>query len=75
MLLGELDKFVPMSPQRVTSISSSTEDIMLTLSGIPKETVTMTISVDSGYHAVKCVIGEGGTAVISVAKMNCVLSV
>ncbi len=71
LLLGELGKFVPMSPQRVTGITIDQEDVHIRLGGGVRERLTFTYIWDNKTYQATCVIGESGTALIKIAEGQC----
>ncbi|XP_050403537.2 uncharacterized protein LOC126819480 [Patella vulgata] len=73
VILGELSKWVPVSPQRVQEINQS-DDIIITITGKQSESVTFSFSVDGVIRSINCVLGSSGTAQIYVRAMSCVSS-
>lgn len=73
VILGELNKWVPMSPQRVRDISLIGDDIQLHLMGAVGEKVTMTFGdpVSKTWVHISCVIPEDGTTTMSYQKQMC----
>ncbi len=71
LLLGELDKWVPMSPQRVTGMTIDQGDIHIRISGGVRERPTFTYIWDNKTYQATCVIGESGTALIKIAEGQC----
>lgn len=70
-LLGELSKWVPMSPQRVVSIEIG-DDIYVTLVGAADEPVEFSFGVDfSQINTVPCNLGPSGTAVVAHKAKSC----
>lgn len=73
IVLGEVNKFVPMSPQRIFSFSLESDDIVIVLSGATGEQVQFSISyLPSKVTVIKCAIGDSGHATLSVANRKCV---
>lgn len=70
LLLGELTKLVPVSPQRVTSITVGA-DVTVHVRGAARERVTFTFSQASEVVSVDCVIGATGSAIISLNSRSC----
>lgn len=70
-LLGELDKFVPISPQRVSDISITTNDIKIELKGETGEKVTFTVWYNGTYNEYLCIIGKDSSATISLLRNVC----
>ena len=69
--MGELSKYVPMSPRRVSGIQVTSADITLLVEGAVGESVTMFYSVDGQVRSVTCVMGETLRARVSVAHGAC----
>ncbi|PVD22557.1 hypothetical protein C0Q70_18373 [Pomacea canaliculata] len=70
LLLGELTKLVPVSPQRVTSITVGA-DVTVHVRGAARERVTFTFLQASEVVSVDCVIGATGSAIISLNSRSC----
>ncbi|XP_067661072.1 uncharacterized protein [Haliotis asinina] len=70
LIQGELDKWVPMSPQRVTDINIA-DDITISLSGGVHETVSFWFNEDGKSSPVTCTLGAGGTASLSFTAGTC----
>jgi len=80
-IYGELDKWVPVSPQRINRIatihtkdSSGAEhaDVELHLRGGPKEQVVISVGRSDGpIVAISCVMSVDGAAKLSVARERC----
>ena len=72
VLYGELSKWVVMSPQRVTSIVLSSDDVLVRLAGsTARETVVFTFLLDSELHHVRCRTSGAGFVVVSVILHRC----
>ena len=71
MLYGELNKWVPMSPKRVTRITVASDDLVVTLTGGAMEIVTFTYAVGGQMYNTDCVMSAAGTATLSVANRRC----
>ncbi|KAI8505567.1 hypothetical protein Bbelb_167560 [Branchiostoma belcheri] len=72
MIIGETDKWVPMSPQRVKNILMYGNNVVLSLTGAPGETVTMAFTVGvKGLVEISCVLSEAGTATLNLNKETC----
>ncbi|CAH1277104.1 Hypp9481 [Branchiostoma lanceolatum] len=72
MIIGETDKWVPVSPQRVKNILMFDSNLELSLAGAPGETVTMSFMVGAkGLVEIKCVLNEAGTATLNLNKEAC----
>ena len=70
-ILGELSKLVPVSPQRVSQIQTSDDDVLITLTGPPGETVHFYVYYAGRNVRFTCVIRGDGAATISVAAEKC----
>ena len=71
-IFGELDKIVPMSPQRVRSLSVSDLDIQVTLTGTPGEQIDFYfLEGTQNWWKFHCIISKESTATISVAQGTC----
>ncbi|XP_046547851.1 uncharacterized protein LOC124257766 [Haliotis rubra] len=70
LIQGELDKWVPMSPQRVTGINIA-DDITISLTGAAHETVSFWFNVDGKSSPVTCTLGAGGLATLSFSAGTC----
>ncbi|KAK7102674.1 uncharacterized protein [Littorina saxatilis] len=69
-LLGELTKVVPVSPQRVTSIDVTGNEVKLYLQGVPNEVAHFTFSVDSNMVTISCQFGSR-SAVLDLNAKSC----
>jgi len=74
VLAGELDKWVPMSPKRVTKIQ--VEDIQaaelyVSLTGAPNEKVLFSYTLNGNFITVPCLLSSAGSASIGVVKQQC----
>lgn len=65
-IYGEHDKFVPMSPQRVTDIIYTEDDMVLQLVGVPSEKVVVSYLLDGMQKNVTTVFSTSRTAHISL---------
>ncbi|XP_046547852.1 uncharacterized protein LOC124257767 isoform X1 [Haliotis rubra] len=70
LIQGELDKWVPMSPQRVTDINIA-DDITINLTGAAHETVSFWFNVDGKSSPVTCTLGAAGLATLSFTAGTC----
>ncbi|XP_048245143.1 uncharacterized protein LOC124119103 isoform X1 [Haliotis rufescens] len=70
VVLGELDKWVPMSPQRVVWIRMDT-DVSIRITGAPSEVVTFWFSLNDQVVTVKCILGPKGFATILARALKC----
>ncbi|KAK7102302.1 hypothetical protein V1264_020540 [Littorina saxatilis] len=71
LMLGELTKVVPVSPQRVTKIDVTGNDVKVYLKGVPSEGVYFTFSIDSNIVTISCTFGNSRTAVLDVTAKTC----
>jgi hypothetical protein len=71
-ILGELSKWVPMSPQRVTDISTTATGFSISLRGAAREAVEMWFA-DSDDRLVKvdCQLSDAGSAIVSMPDARC----
>ncbi|ELT88253.1 hypothetical protein CAPTEDRAFT_222495 [Capitella teleta] len=74
ILLGETSKMLPLSPERISSISSSTDDLQLILRGSPSEVLQIT-ACDADNTAIcwrfNCIIADDGHARLSFNSAVC----
>ncbi|XP_041369682.1 uncharacterized protein LOC121383654 [Gigantopelta aegis] len=70
VILGELDKWVPVSPQRVTNIMVD-DDVTVRVTGAPKEAINFWFAVNNKPLLVKCILGNSGFATIRLHSLNC----
>ena len=73
-LVGEMSKIVPQSPQRMRSVSISTDDIIVELVGVLTEHLDFTVFYDNGnsfYKAIQCDFPDSGSVTVSAANMIC----
>lgn len=73
-LLGETSKFIPVSRQRIADLTFGVSGLSLTLSGAPREQVTLS-AVPPGKQATvsyTCAIGSDGYASLSIPSGLCV---
>ncbi|XP_062503496.1 uncharacterized protein LOC134180364 [Corticium candelabrum] len=76
-LLGELDKFVPVSQQRIISIATTNIEIQVELAGVPGEQVSISFwnpsSSASGGKVMKhaCIISGGGLVTLAAPEGTC----
>ena len=74
IILGEVGKMLPLSPVRITAISSSTNDLQLTLRGQPGETLQIAMCDAENTKSCwkySCMISGSGQALLSVASATC----
>jgi hypothetical protein len=74
VLLGELDKWVPVSPQRIITITAQANVTAVTVAGAPGEDLTLyfadgaSIEAQEAPLAVRCTLPPSGTAVVVVTS-------
>jgi len=75
ILLGETTKFIPISKQRIISISATSEPNQITVKirGVPKEQVTLQFSNGSTVHSFTCAIADAGYIKVTAPEGNCSL--
>ena len=61
-LLGELAKWVPVSPQRVAGVEASDSQLIVQLVGAPAEAVALTGYLGASAVTVRCVLDAAGRA-------------
>ncbi|XP_067662761.1 uncharacterized protein [Haliotis asinina] len=71
LIQGELDKWVPMSPQRVVDINVDSNDITVRIAGAESEQVLFWFNTDGVSQRIGCFISETGFATISYKQMGC----
>ena len=60
-----------MSPQRVSNLDITLEDIYIHLKGAVHEQVEFTWTVDRKWQQMTCTMAQDGTAVLSVMEKRC----
>ncbi|XP_070579108.1 uncharacterized protein [Ptychodera flava] len=74
LMLGELTKWVKMSPQRVLDIGIYTGDIDIILQGAVNEVIEFTVVYTDDLttpHQIKCTIGESGRSQMHLSNEQC----
>ncbi|XP_046561027.1 uncharacterized protein LOC124270048 [Haliotis rubra] len=71
LIQGELDKWVPMSPQRVVDITVDSSDIIVRIAGASNEQVFFWFNTDGVSQRVGCFVDETGFTSISYEQMGC----
>ena len=73
ILLGELNKIVPVSEARFSDIIVTADDVMVKVNGVPTETVPVTLySMSTNQvQVVKCVISASGVNILSLTAGVC----
>ena len=76
ILLGELNKVVPVSEARFSNIVINGDDVTINVNGVPTETVPVTVySMSTNrLQVVNCVISPSGMNVLSLTINSCVCS-
>ena len=69
--MGELSKYVPVSPQRISSIEITSDEISLTLTGASNELVLFYYYANSNVRKAKCVIGPSLQAQLLLSSGKC----
>ncbi|XP_062608013.1 uncharacterized protein LOC134269826, partial [Saccostrea cucullata] len=64
VIFGEISKWVPMSPERVTNIVHAEINMRVGIRGKPGETVTMAFLVNNSTRRSSCQIDTSGTAML-----------
>ncbi|KAK2183903.1 hypothetical protein NP493_292g00003 [Ridgeia piscesae] len=72
MLYGEMSKWVVMSPQRITNIIISSNDVQVELTGASWEKVVFSLSYGGQLLQMPCLLSNAGRARISVLEGTCV---
>ena len=72
VLLGELDKWVPMSSKRISDIAIGTSNVEITINGGVWEKVMFTYIYDGQSFSVSCVMSSAGSAVLSIIGNKCI---
>jgi len=70
-LVGELDKWVPMSPHRVTHIDISSSEVGIHLSGGAEESVVFSTALNGVLQSTTCVLSPAGHARLLVLAQTC----
>ena len=66
-LFGELDKFVTVSETRFSRLTQSDKEASITVMGMPSERVKVTVYDGKTTLAVDCLIGDGGSAELTLS--------
>ncbi|XP_072031493.1 uncharacterized protein [Amphiura filiformis] len=69
LILGELSKWVKVSPGRITDISLTRDTLSLSMTGAPSEKVTMTFLFNMKPMPVTCTFPESRKVVLEVMDM------
>ena len=70
-LLGELSKWVPVSPQRVASVEASDSQLVVQLVGAPAEAVALSGYNGASTSTLQCVLDAAGRATATVPDGTC----
>ena len=68
VIFGEMDKWVPMSPKRVLSISWTNETVIAPLQGAANETFDFWYILGSKMDMVTCRVSSNGSAIFKMDK-------
>eukprot|EP00040_Diaphanoeca_grandis_P039050 m.258025 g.258025 ORF g.258025 m.258025 type:complete len:1139 (+) comp36016_c0_seq1:75-3491(+) len=72
-ILGEVDKIIPLSQQRILSIVPNMHGVMINLIGAPNEQVIMAAwTPEKTVKTFHCHISESGSATLSIPSGDCV---
>ncbi|XP_070576651.1 uncharacterized protein [Ptychodera flava] len=74
LILGELSKWVKMSPQRVLDITIFPGDVVLTLQGGVNEVIEFTVVYTDDLtspHQIKCTVPESGRVLMQLSTEEC----
>lgn len=69
-ILGEVDKWVPLSPQRIRAISTGS-DIIMSLAGSPGENLRIAFTENGKLQFVQCTLDSAGTATLRYVSGVC----
>ena len=69
--MGEPEKWVPVSPQRVTSIRWDQDDVTVHLKGAAQEKVNFAFTLGGLRGKYTCELSETGTTAISFHRQGC----
>lgn len=72
VLLGEVGKFVPVSPQRFRALQADDQGLNATLQGRSGEIVVLEIldQTSGNFMSAKCIIGQEGVAELHCASQG-----
>ena len=73
-LLGELDKWVPMSPQRILNLNWTNDAIVAGLQGAPNESFDMWYVLKGKVDSVTCKIDRSGSGSLKVDGIKGIVS-
>ena len=71
LILGEINKWVPMSAKRVYGISFEEDDVTINLRGGSNENVAFAYMIGGKLTNVDCKLSDAGSAVLSVKWGAC----
>ena len=74
VLVGEMSKIIPQSPQRMRSVSVSNDDVMVEMVGVIGEHLDFTVFYDNGnmfYKTIQCDFPDTGSVTLSGANGIC----
>lgn len=71
-LMGETDKWVPVSEQRIVAITPIQDtDIVLTVAGVRGETVRISYLLDGTLQTVTCTFKLTSSLMLSISNKSC----
>jgi hypothetical protein len=72
-IIGEMSKFVPVSPQRFKSIQLNANSILIQVYGAINETIEFTFALNQSFNSIKCTFDSSKqrTIQISANSANC----
>ena len=69
--MGELDRWVPVSGQRITGLDVTPSDVTLQLTGASNESVEMMFLEGAMNVKIACTLGKDGLAKLSFGQKAC----
>ena len=71
-VLGEINKVVPLSPQRFLSMNATADDFTMEVRGALNETVEVSFAVGiKGLFTIPCKFTKPGVAMLSLGQGKC----
>ena len=73
LLMGEVSKIIPQSPQRMRSVSVSTDDVIVEMVGVAGEHMEFYVFYihEQMIKNIPCDFPDTDSVTLSVANMNC----
>ncbi|XP_078489098.1 uncharacterized protein LOC100181073 isoform X2 [Ciona intestinalis] len=71
VILGEREKWVPVSSRRITGVEMKDGNFLIDLQGKPTEVITMDFLLDTNLVSVSCTVPDSGTTRVSVHSKTC----